>query len=142
MKTLAQVIFERLEKEGVDCTFGIPGDFILPMYAAQLEYGMKSIVCTHEPSAAFAADAYARLKGFGVALTTFGTGGLIPWVGTSFENLLREMDSRRGVNGICVDFPVPEPGNWYPAEQLTDESGFLVDDINDLYPPPLRIEAR
>lgn len=76
MTKLAQVLFQRLEKEGVDCTFGIPGDFVLPLYAAQEEYGMKSIVCTHEPSAAFAADAYARLKGLGVALTTFGPGGL------------------------------------------------------------------
>jgi indolepyruvate decarboxylase len=31
---------------------------------------------THEPSVGFAADAYARLKGLGVALVTYGAGGL------------------------------------------------------------------
>jgi indolepyruvate decarboxylase len=76
MKPLAQQLFARLRKAGVDCTFGIPGDFVLPLYAAQHAAGMRTIVCTHEPSVGFAADAYARLKGLGVALTTFGAGGL------------------------------------------------------------------
>ena len=76
-----------------------------------------------------------------LALMKDGAGGLVPWVGTSFENSFREMDSRRGSDGICVDI-----GSWighfYPAERLTDEAGFPVDDINALYPPPLRIEAQ
>jgi indolepyruvate decarboxylase len=76
MKPLAQQLFARLRAAGVDCTFGIPGDFVLPLYAAQHAAGMRTVVCTHEPSVGFAADAYARLKGLGVALTTFGAGGL------------------------------------------------------------------
>ncbi len=31
---------------------------------------------THEPSVGFAADAYARVRGLGVALVTYGAGGL------------------------------------------------------------------
>ena len=31
---------------------------------------------THEPSVGYAADAYARLKGLGVALVSYGVGGL------------------------------------------------------------------
>ncbi|HKI98967.1 MAG TPA: thiamine pyrophosphate-dependent enzyme [bacterium] len=76
MKPLAQQLFARLREAGVDCTFGIPGDFVLPLYAAQSAAGMRTVVCTHEPSVGFAADAYARLKGLGVAMTTFGAGGL------------------------------------------------------------------
>ena len=75
-RPLAEQLFARLRAAGVDCTFGIPGDFVLPLYAAQAAAGMRTIVCTHEPSVGFAADAYARLKGLGVALTTFGAGGL------------------------------------------------------------------
>ena len=74
------------------------------------------------------------------ALTPDGTGGLVPWVGTSLENPLRDMRSRRQGDGSCRD--ILQAGNYYPAAQLTDESGFLVDDINDLYPGPLRIEAQ
>jgi len=63
-------------ESGVDCTFGIPGDFALPLYAAQEAAGLRTIVCTHEPSAAFAADAYARIRGLGVVMTTYGAGAL------------------------------------------------------------------
>ena len=37
---------------------------------------MKTIVCAHEPGCVYAADAYSRLKGLGVVLTTYGVGGL------------------------------------------------------------------
>src|SRR5579883_1177590 len=73
---LADYLFNRVKECGVDCTFGIPGDFVLPLYAAQARAGLKTVVMTHEPSVGFAADAYARLKGLGVALVTYGAGGL------------------------------------------------------------------
>ncbi|HEY9785325.1 MAG TPA: thiamine pyrophosphate-dependent enzyme [Candidatus Obscuribacterales bacterium] len=73
---LADYIFKRIKEAGVDTTFGIPGDFILPLYAAQERSGLKTVVMTHEPSVGFAADAYARLRGLGVALVTYGAGGL------------------------------------------------------------------
>ena len=43
---------------------------------------------------------------------------------------------------LCDELDPPISGPYYPAEQLTDESGFLVEDINDLYPAPLRIEVQ
>ena len=73
---LIDYIFNRIKEHGVDTTFGIPGDFVLPIYAAQERLGLKTVVMTHEPSVGFAADAYARLKGLGVALVTYGAGGL------------------------------------------------------------------
>lgn len=73
---IADYIFKRLKEEGVEYTFGIPGDFILPLYAAQERCGMKTVVVTHEPSAGFAADVYARLKGLGCAIATQGVGAL------------------------------------------------------------------
>lgn len=73
---LAEYLFDRIKDSGVDTTFGIPGDFILPLYAAQEKTKLKTVVMTHEPSVGYAADAYARLKGLGVALVTYGAGGL------------------------------------------------------------------
>lgn len=73
---LVDYLFARIKDSGVDCTFGIPGDFVLPIYAGQERCGMKTVVMTHEPSVGFAADAYARLRGLGVALVTYGAGGL------------------------------------------------------------------
>lgn len=73
---LADYLFKRITDCGVDCTFGIPGDFILPLYAAQAKLGLKTVVMTHEPSVGYAADAYARLRGLGIAMVTYGAGGL------------------------------------------------------------------
>ncbi|MBX9691946.1 MAG: hypothetical protein K2Z81_06145, partial [Cyanobacteria bacterium] len=73
---LIDYLFNQIKERGVDTTFGIPGDFVLPVYAAQEKAGLKTVVMTHEPSVGFAADAYARLRGLGVALVTYGAGGL------------------------------------------------------------------
>ena len=73
---LADYLFKRIQDHGIDTSFGIPGDFVLPLYAAQERAGLKTVVMTHEPSVGFAADAYARLRGLGVALVTYGAGGL------------------------------------------------------------------
>jgi indolepyruvate decarboxylase len=73
---LTEYLFHRLRELGVGHTFGIPGDFVLPVYAVQQQVGMPTIVCAHEPGVGFAADAYARLKGLGVALVTYGPGAL------------------------------------------------------------------
>lgn len=73
---LADYIFNRIERAGAEHTFGIPGDFVLPFYAAQMKSNLKTVVLTHEPSVGYAADAYGRLKGLGVALVTYGAGGL------------------------------------------------------------------
>jgi len=73
---LTEYLFHRLRELGVGHTFGIPGDFVLPVYAVQEEVGMPTIVCCHEPGVGFAADAYARFRGLGVALVTYGPGAL------------------------------------------------------------------
>ena len=71
---LTEYLFHRLRELGVGHTFGIPGDFVLPVYAVQEQVGMPTVVCAHEPGVGFAADAYARFRGLGVALVTYGPG--------------------------------------------------------------------
>jgi indolepyruvate decarboxylase len=73
---LAYYLFQRLEQCGAKHSFGIPGDFALPLYEQQASYGFNTIVCAHEPGCVYAADAYSRLKGLGVVVTTYGVGGL------------------------------------------------------------------
>ncbi len=58
------------------------------------------------------------------ALVPDGNGGLVPWVGTSFEHPLVVIHSQRGRDGTCVEIG-PRNSNYYPAAQLTDEFGFL-----------------
>lgn len=73
---LAPCLFQRLFDLGTAHAFGLPGDHVLPLYEALADSPIRSILTTHEPSAAFAADAYARLKGIGLAIGTYGAGVL------------------------------------------------------------------
>ena len=76
MPQLAQHIFKLLHAQGVQHAFGIPGDFALALYDVLDQSPIKTVVMTHEPCAGFAADAYARIRGLGLAVVTYGVGGL------------------------------------------------------------------
>ena len=74
---LSDYLFKTLISRGVKHCFGIPGDYILPLYKTLEEMkGIEAVVGTHEPNAAFSADAYARTNGLGVLLVTYGVGAL------------------------------------------------------------------
>jgi indolepyruvate decarboxylase len=73
---LGQFLFEYLHRCGVRHSFGIPGDFALPTFAWLEKSKIKSVTMTHEPSAGFAADAYARVNGIGLVCVTYCVGGL------------------------------------------------------------------
>ena len=73
---VGKYLFKKLKAEGVTHAFGIPGDFTLPLFKAMEDAKLQIVVTTHEPSAGFAADAYARLRGLGAAVVTYGAGAL------------------------------------------------------------------
>jgi indolepyruvate decarboxylase len=73
---LGQFLFEYLYRCGVRHSFGVPGDFALPMFTWLEESKIQSITMTHEPSAGFAADAYSRINGIGLVCVTYCVGGL------------------------------------------------------------------
>lgn len=74
--TIASHLARRFRELGVECGFGIVGDFALKMFSALDAEGFPILVTTDEQGAGFAADACARLKGFGVVAVTYGAGGL------------------------------------------------------------------
>jgi len=73
---LGKFLFEYLYRRGVRHSFGIPGDFALPTFSSLEKSKIHSITMTHEPSAGFAADAYARVNGIGLVCVTYCVGGL------------------------------------------------------------------
>lgn len=76
MPQLAAYILDILHEQGIQHAFGIPGDFALALYDVLDKSQIQPIIMTHEPSAGFAADAYARIRGLGLAVVTYGVGGL------------------------------------------------------------------
>src|SRR5574341_956104 len=74
---LCRHLFARFKAAGVRHVFGIPGDFFLPFFRAlEEEPGIEPVSLTHEPAVGYAADAYARVQGLGVAAVTWGAGAL------------------------------------------------------------------
>lgn len=74
--TIAHHLVQRLRGLGVTEGFGIVGDFVLTLVGAVDAEGFPVLVTADEQGAGFAADAYARVRGFGVAFCTYGVGGL------------------------------------------------------------------
>ena len=74
--TVGSFIFDYLYKQGVRHAFGIPGDFALPTFRWLENSKIELLTMTHEPSVGFAADAYGRIHGLGVACVTYCVGGL------------------------------------------------------------------
>ncbi|WP_131801768.1 thiamine pyrophosphate-binding protein [Klenkia soli] len=73
--TLAEYLGTRLRQLGVDHLFGVPGDFNLDLLDG-LAGGPTWVGSPNELGAGYAADAYARTRGLGVVVTTYGVGEL------------------------------------------------------------------
>lgn len=74
--TVAQYLMLRLKEFGVDHFFGVPGDFILPFFMQHEidRHGLTYVGTCNELDAGYAADGYARLKGLGAIVCTYGPG--------------------------------------------------------------------
>jgi acetolactate synthase I/II/III large subunit len=133
----AQILWECLQKEGVDIVFGYPGGTNLPIYDAMLGYPIRHILVRHEQGAAHMADGYARVSGkVGVAMATSGPGAtnLVTGIATA------QMDSSPIV---CITGQVVSNLIGYDAFQEADVTGitlpitkhnYLVTDVDDIMP--------
>ncbi len=80
--TGAEAVAKCLKAQGVECVFGIRGLHITPVATAAKRYGIRFIEVRNEQSAAFMADAYARVTGrVGVALAGTGAGAAATTIG-------------------------------------------------------------
>jgi pyruvate decarboxylase len=75
--TVGHYILKRLKEIGIDTIFGVPGDYNMP-FLDMIEDD-KDILWgnnANELNASYAADGYAKIKGAGCVVTTFGVGEL------------------------------------------------------------------
>lgn len=73
--TVGQYLLDRLYSYGIRHIFGVPGDYVLRFNKLIEQYpDIQFINTTRENTAGCAADAYARLRGLGVACITYGVG--------------------------------------------------------------------
>ncbi len=77
MQSVGQFLFDCLQKENITEVFGVPGDYnftLLDLLEHKPE--INFVGCRNELNAGCAADGYARVKGMGAFITTFGVGEL------------------------------------------------------------------
>ncbi len=76
-RTVARLIVECLENEGVEFVFGLPGEENLHMVDALVDSSIRFVTTRDERGAAFMADTYGALTGKpGVCLATLGPGAI------------------------------------------------------------------
>ncbi|KAI1131423.1 thiamine diphosphate-binding protein [Nemania abortiva] len=73
---LAEYLFTRLKQLGIGAVHGVPGDFNLTLLDYVEPAGLQWVGNANELNAGYAADGYARIKGVGALITTFGVGEL------------------------------------------------------------------
>lgn len=81
-QTVIQYVLSRLKDTGVTATFGVPGDFVYPVCdAISDDPDINDVWCANELNASYAAEGYARTKGVGVVVSTYGPGELSTFCG-------------------------------------------------------------
>ncbi|KAJ9401370.1 hypothetical protein DTO282F9_1567 [Paecilomyces variotii] len=73
---VAGYLFHRLRQMGVGSVHGVPGDYNLTLLDYVEPAGLRWVGNANELNAAYATDGYARIKGIGALVTTFGVGEL------------------------------------------------------------------
>lgn len=74
--TLSEYLFTRLKQLSLESIHGVPGDYNLRALDSVKLAGLRWVGNANELSAGYAADGYARIKGIGALVTSFGPGEL------------------------------------------------------------------
>ncbi len=117
--TGAEALVEMLKGHGVKHIFGLCGDTTLPFYDAlyRLDHGMEHILTRDERSAAYMADAYARVSGR-VGVCEGPSGGGATYI---LPGLVEANESSVPVLAITSDVSVSSRGR-YPLTELDQDA--------------------
>ncbi|KAI0126055.1 thiamine diphosphate-binding protein [Xylariales sp. AK1849] len=87
---VGEYLFRRLREIGIETIFGVPGDYELALLDLIPPTDLTWVGSPNELVAAYAADGYARVKGAGALVTTFGPGELsaLCGIGGSFTEFV------------------------------------------------------
>jgi acetolactate synthase-1/2/3 large subunit len=119
--TGAEAAVRVLQAHDVTHIFGLCGDTSLPFYDAlcRLDHGMEHILTRDERSAAYMADAYARVSGK-VGVCEGPSGGGATYI---LPGVIEANDSSVGLVSITSDVPVTARGR-YPLTELDQKALF------------------
>lgn len=121
MVTGAEAAVRTLQAHGVRHIFGLCGDTSLPFYDAlcRLDHGMAHVLTRDERSAAYMADAYARVTGR-VGVCEGPSGGGATYI---LPGVIEANESSIALLAITSDVPVTARGR-YPLTELDQRALF------------------
>jgi len=121
MTTGAEAAVRMLQHHGVKHIFGLCGDTSLPFYdaLARLDHGMEHVLTRDERSAAYMADAYARVTGK-VGVCEGPSGGGATYI---LPGVVEANESSIALLSITSDVPVTARGR-YPLTELDQKALF------------------
>ena len=114
--TISEYLFIRLRQLGVESVHGVPGDFNLTLLDYVEPAGLRWVGNANELNAAYAADGYAKLKGIGAVVTTFGVG---------------ELSAINAIAGAYAEFAPVVHIVGIPARDLQDAHTLVHHTLND-----------
>lgn len=113
---LAEYLFTRLRQLDVESIHGVPGDYNLALLDYVEPQGLHWVGNCNELNAGYAADAYARVKGLGAIITTFGVG---------------ELSAANAIAGSYAELAPVVHIVGTPARHLQDSRALIHHTLND-----------
>lgn len=131
--SVAELLVQKLEREGVRHVFGVAGGAIVPFYEAlSASASMTPIFNKHEEGAAFMADGYARVRrGLGVCCATAGSGATNALTGIACA----------GADSVPLLFISGQVSTESFGRNAFQESTAFGIDVVDLYRPVTKLSA-
>ena len=137
----AEYLTLKLQELGIAHFFGVPGDYNFNIiYSIQNNPETEWVGCTNELNAGYAADGYAREKGFGAVVTTYGVGELSAMnaiAGSYAENVpvicivgapkTKDIEEK---SLIHHQFSEPKPYAYFEAYKSVTEGAAFLDKAN------------
>src|SRR6201986_5155831 len=117
----AEAFVRMLQRHGVKHIFGLCGDTSLPLYDAlyRLDHGMEHVLTRDERSAAYMADAYARVSGK-VGVCEGPSGGGATYI---LPGVVEANESSIPILAVTTDIAVSSRGR-YTLTELDQEALF------------------
>ena len=120
----AEYLIKKLEELGINDFFGLPGDYNFNiLYAVENNPNTNWIGCTNELNAGYAADGYARQRGFGAVITTYGVGELsaINAIAGSYAENVPVITIVGAPATKCIENKTPVHHNFYEPKPFAFE---------------------
>jgi len=133
--TGAQILFEVLREESVECIFGYPGGAVIDIYDELSRADVRHILVRHEQGAVHAADGFARASGkVGVCVATSGPGATntVTGIATAYMDSSPLVVLTGQVNTSLIGNDAFQEVDIVGITRPCTKHNYLVKDVRDL----------